>query len=198
MGKRTSSLICRESIRNRCSVLQAALNNPLSVESKIVEACQSQASLAALSLPAQGIAPLSRNSLYKYADIELTKETIPNGFKNEGGSGYRYLDWLREEVKKLAKTTSPDRSRSARNARAQLKLQELNQQVEHLRKHSLGVSRAYFYLFNCLKGLHGDENIDATTRRKIANILNDHDRLYSDLFAEVGMVRPGNLEAIQN
>lgn len=193
---RSNSQTCRESIRNRCRVLEQALQSSSSVSRKILDGCESQSSFASMSIPSEGITALSRNSLYKYADIELTNVRIPNGCKDEGVAGYRYLDWLRNEIKKKGKRGSLDRSKLAHASRFQQRLQELTCQMVELRKHSLAVSRAYLHLFISLRGLHADESIGATTRQRIANMMNDHDRLYSELFEEVGSLRPDNLECL--
>lgn len=198
MGNRSSSATCRESVRNRHKVLMAALQNPSETASKIFEACTSQASLAAFSMPEKGITALSRNSLYKFANLELTEEQIPSGHVNEGAVGYPCLDWLRKQVKHRGKEKSHDRSRSAQANRFQHRIKELTHQADELMKYSLALSKAYFNLFKSLKGLHADESVSAITRQRIANLMNDHDRLYSELLVESGTLRPGNLESIQN
>jgi hypothetical protein len=194
--RRTTSHACSESIRNRCRVLVEALQSTSHISSKILDACESQSTLASLSIPSEGITALSRNSLYKYADLELTDARVPNGYKDEGAAGYRYLDWLRNEIKKKGKQGSFDRSRSAHASRFQQRFQELTSQMIEVRQHSLAVSRAYLHLFTSVRGLHADESVSATTRQRVANMMNDHDRLYSELFEEVGSLRPDNLEAL--
>lgn len=198
MRNRSTSSVCGESVRNRCRVLLETLQNPLEASSKIFEACSSQSTLASFSFDSEGITTLSRNSMYKYANLELIHETIPSGFKGEGGTGYRYLDWLRNEVKKIAKSTKLDRSKTAHARRSEQRLQDMTLHTHEMMKHSLAVSKAYFHLFRSLKNLYADESVAATTRHRIANLMNDHDRLYSNLFEEIGTLRPGNLETFQN
>ncbi|MDO8336369.1 MAG: hypothetical protein Q7T74_06335 [Candidatus Saccharibacteria bacterium] len=196
MKNRSTSVVCGESVRNRCRILQETLQNPAQASSKVFEACLSQSALASMSLPSQGITALSRNSMYKYANLELIHEKIPNGCNSEGSVGYRYLEWLRNEVKRIGREKIFDRTKSAHASRADQRLQETIQHAHELRKHSLAVSKAYFHLFASIKGLYADESINTTTRNRIANMMNDHDRLYSELFDEVGTLRPGNLESL--
>lgn len=196
MNRRSTAAVCGESVRNRCKFLQNVLNNPTLANADIFEACKSQSLLAGMSLASHGITALSRNSLYKYANIVITQDRIPNGCINEGCSGYRYLDWLRNEVKKMGKEGSFSRSKAARAHRVRQEIQELKAQVEELRKHSLALSKAYLHLFTNLKSLYSDESLVEATRQMVANMMNDHDRLYASLFHEVGTFRPSNLESL--
>jgi hypothetical protein len=190
-----TSLECKQNILARVNLLKKAHEKPQAMHPAVQRACESQSSLAAFDFPEFGITPMSRNSMYKYADSELSDYQIPENFKHAGKSGRFYLDWLRIEVKTAgAGKRLSSRSKSSRDARSRQQIADLEEAVRCLKMHSLSVSKAYLNLLGCVKGLYKDANLEPALRQRLINILNDHDRLYSDVFNEVGTVRPTNLE----
>lgn len=193
---RESSSNCIESVKARLHALLEARSDPSKVASAIIDACSSQSSLAALSISSRGINSLSRNSLYKYADLVITDYVIPEGYKNSGESGFRYLDWLRGEVKNAGKQYIGTRTKLARENRFEQRLSALSKEIDMLQRHSLAISKAYLHLMVSIKGLHRLDTLDELTRHKLINMINDHDRLYGELFEEIGTVRPMNVEML--
>lgn len=196
MKNRNSSGDCRKSVEARLRELLAAYQDLSNAPREIIAACESQNSLANLSVPKKGITALSRNSLYKYADLFITEYVVPDGNMDSGKSGYDYLDWLRKTIKRLAKTQASQRTKVSREQRFQARIIELTQMLESAREHSLGVSKAYLSVLHSIKYLHSDPNLEPLMRQRLINLLNDHDRLYGNLFDEVGTIRPGNIEIL--
>ncbi len=183
-----------ENVKARLDMLLEARRDPSNASQFLIEACSSQSALAALSIPKKGISPLARNSLYKYADLVIMDFFIPEGNKDAGKSGHKYLDWLRNEVRKIGKANGNNRSKKAREERLKDRASMLTAEMDLVRRHSLAISKAYLHLMVALKSLYTQENLDELTRQRLINVINDHDRLYSGLFEEVGSVRPANLE----
>lgn len=193
---KTSSQACLENVRARFHALSEANKDPSGISKSLLEACTSQVTLAKFSSPKHGISPMSRNSMYKYADIELAGLMVPEGFAQAGKSGRFYLDWLRNEVKVKGRKNSQSRTKLSRERRHQDHVAELEATLHNIKENSIGVSKAYLSLLSCVKRLYQDDGLDDLTRHRLLHILHDHDRLFSNLFQEVGTIRPDNVEPI--
>jgi len=187
---------CRDNVYARYEALQYALSNLNLVPIEILDACESQSSLAALAFTQYGITPLARNSMYKYADQVLAEHKIPEGEKKAGENGQHYLDWLRKHVREKALKEIGYRTKAARIQRNKQHKQKSQHNQQQAEEHSLRVSKAYLHLLTQIKGMQADDSLELLFRKKLINIVQDHDQLYGDLFDEVGTVRPDNLEPL--
>ncbi|PSW06083.1 hypothetical protein [Photobacterium lipolyticum] len=179
---------CKASVYNRYEALQRALRNPKLAPTDLLDACASQSTLAALDITQYGITPLSRNSMYKYADLVLADNIVPE-CKTAGQGGKYYLDWLRKQVMAVALKETGYRTKAARAQRSQKRKQENNDKLDETELHALRLSKAYLHLFQQVRGYARDEQIEPRTRQLLFNLLNDHDALYGDLFSEAGTQR---------
>ncbi|OLQ81672.1 hypothetical protein BIT28_14205 [Photobacterium proteolyticum] len=186
---------CKASVYNRYKALQRALRNPKLAPTELLDACASQSTLAALDITQYGITPLSRNSMYKYADLVLAEQIVPEG-NTAGQSGRHYLDWLRKQVMAVALKETGYRTKAARTQRSKKRKQEKNDKLHETELHALRLSKAYLHLFQQVRGYARDEQIEPRTRQLLFNLLNDHDALYGDLFSEAGTQRDDNVEVL--
>ncbi|MGR5143572.1 hypothetical protein ACQKPX_18090 [Photobacterium sp. DNB23_23_1] len=193
--RKPSAETCKTSVYNRYEVLLRALRAPKLAPTELLNACASQSTLAALNIPQYGITPLSRNSMYKYADQVLADNIVPEG-NTAGQSGHYYLDWLRKQVTALALKETGYRTKTARAKRSQKSIQDKSDKLDETELHALRLSKAYLHLFQKVRGIARDEQIEQRTRQLLFNLLNDHDALYGDLFSEAGTQRDYNVEIL--
>ncbi|WP_045625628.1 hypothetical protein [Vibrio navarrensis] len=186
---------CKKSVYARYEVLQRLLRNPKLAPTELVDACASQSTLAALNLAKLGITPLSRNSMYKYADQVLAEKVVPEG-KTSGLRGKHYLDWLRKQVMTVSLKETNYRTKTARTQRRLKRKQENNDKLGETELHVLRLSKAYLHLFQLIRGYARDEQIEPRTRQLLFNLLNDHDALYGNLFSETGTHYSDNVQEL--
>lgn len=176
---RPNSDTCRSSTFARAKALQAALGSIRSAPRALLEACKSVSALAALDIPSIGITPFaSRNTLFKYADLVLADLKAPTGT-----AGWGYLDWLRREVRQLADKNVDSRSKSAREARKNKRQEETSNKLYATIACMTKQSKAYLRLLQEVSALANSDAIEARTRQRLLNVLNDHDELYGELFS---------------
>lgn len=184
----------RDSLYARSKWLRKAVGSPKSVDSSIYDACKSHETLAKWRDGGKGIYPMARNTMYKYADDCFSDELIPEG-PNEGECGYRYLDWLRKKARDSLEEFSKKRSTASRKARKVEKENTGKIAKDKVREHSLCVGKAYLDLLTQVIAI-ANEVTGHEVNVRLRNLVHDHDRLFGDLFREVGSVRPDNVEWI--
>jgi len=192
---RLSSEACKSSIYSRCEALQQALKSIKTAPRELIEACDSAVDLAALELIEKGITRLgSRNTLFKYADLLLTHLKTP-----DGESGWKYLDWLRQEVKAAAAKQIDRRSKTARQARTTERHEQMGDELSALQVTMTLQTKAYLWLIKELSGVAASRATEPATRQRLLNLLNNHDELFGHLFSPEfdADVRPSNVAEIR-
>jgi hypothetical protein len=124
-------------------MLEETLRSPKTADSEFISVCSSQAIFAAAAIPRLKIFPLSRNSMYKYADIILADKLT-----QDNRSGRFYLDWLRKEVAKLPLGSSSFRSKAKYQERRSSEQDELREKLRITEATLLIRGSAYFRLLN--------------------------------------------------
>jgi hypothetical protein len=186
-GLDSQSNIVRKSVAARYHALESALTHPELVLRELIQACSSQSALAALSLPNLDILPISRNSMYKYADELLAdKKTLDNKV------GRFYLDWLRKEVMTTLQLKESFRSVSATNKRMTARSNDVLEKLRATEAAILIRSKAYFNLIQSMNSMRNNRDIDEVTRQKISNLLLDHEILYGHIFDEIDTPQANN------
>ena len=190
--RRHSTSACLASVLARFSVLKYYLSEAAITDQRVMNACKSQAALADLDIPALGITPVSRNSMYKFSDFACKENpSLLSGFS---GSGRQFLDHLRQQVCSLKVVTTKARSKAAllqRSEQVRLQLRELLSASE---AHSLRLSKAYYHMLQTIAALSKVDLDPAEMRTRLINILRDQNVLYDDLFSEVDMQRTSKVE----
>ncbi len=126
----------------RYRLLTRALEGRGSIPPALVSACASQGGLAQLSLPGEGITPLSLNTLKACAD-----RVIETG-------GWKQLDALRRQVCGVAKQRGiADRRRRPRVQALRDREAELAEALSAERRYRLRLERAYHDLLGELRTL---------------------------------------------
>ena len=185
---------CKSSVNARCEALQNALGSIKDAPKELLAACDSAVALAALEIPSLGIFRLgSRNTLFKYADQVLAS------FKNpKGENGWKYLDWLRGEVKTAAAKEASRRSKKAVLARTKEREKQTSVELLALQVTMTAQSKAYLWLLKEISGIANSQSIESATRQRLLNLINNHDELFGALFGpELTAVRPKNVLEIK-
>lgn len=190
--RRQSTSACLASVLARFSVLKYYLSESAITDQRIIDACKSQAALADLDFPALGITPVSRNSMYKFANFACKENpSLLNGFS---GSGRKFLDHLRQHVCSLKVVTIKARSKAALLQRSEEERLQLRELLSASEAHSLRLSKAYCHMLQKIAALSKIDLDPAEMRTRLINILRDQNILYDDLFSEVDMQRTSKVE----
>lgn len=190
--RRHSTSACLASVLARLSVLKSYLSETAITDQRVVDACKSQAALADLDIPALGITPVSRNSMYKFADFACKENpSLLNGFN---GSGRQFLDHLRQHVCSLKVVTTKARSKAALLQRSEDVCLQLRELLSASEAHSLRLSKAYHHMLQKIAALSKVDLGSAEMRTRLISILRDQNFLYEDLFSEVDIQRTSKVE----
>jgi len=176
---RPSTEECKSSIFARHEALKSALSSVKTAPKELIAACDSAGALASLDMPALGITRLgSRNTLFKYSDILFAELKTP-----DGESGWKYIDWLRKEVKALAEKKKTSRRKETREERIADRREKAEQELSALQRTSMIQTRAYLWLLKEISGLSKSPSIDPMTKQRLENLINNHHELFGELFS---------------
>ena len=190
-----NSETCKSSVYARCEAMQHALGSIKDAPADLLNACDSAVTLAALEIPALGIIRLgSRNTLFKYAD-----QVIDSLHNPEGETGWKYLDWLRREVKAAAAKEASRRTKGARQTRARERHTQMGEELSILQVTMTTQSKAYLWLLKEVSGIANSQATESATRQRLLNLLNEHDELFGALFGPelAQAIRPKNVTEIK-
>ncbi|MBE1426465.1 hypothetical protein H4684_003131 [Desulfomicrobium macestii] len=169
---------CRSSVFARHEALKQAIKSIKTAPKALTTACNSSVALASLDLPEIGICRLgSRNTLFKYSDILFSDHYTPNG-----ETGWKYIDWLRNEVKDLAKKEALARNKKSRELIMAEKLNRAQQELSALQRTMMAQTKAYLWILKEVFGLSKSHTIDDSTKHRLKNLITNHDELFGDLF----------------
>lgn len=196
---RSNEAALKQNIYNRYRALASALDNPRVAPAPIIDGCQTQATLAKLDYPQYKITPMARMSLFKYADLVLSGPDyqIPGGEKNEGRSGWAYLDWLRNQVFKVGVQSAGYRTKAAREARSRQRKKVKNDKEKQAERHALAVSKAYVQLFREVRAFANSNQLNDVSQQRLFNILNSADGVYGEIF-NPNDLREDNVKVLPN
>jgi len=181
MSKRTrlSTEECKSSIFARHEALKRAITSIKTAPKELITACDSAGALASLDMPAHGITRLgSRNTLFKYSDMLFSEFKSP-----DGESGWKYIDWLRKEVKTLTEKQKVSRKKETREERIAERRDKAELELAALQRTSMIQTRAYLWLLKEISGLSKSQSIDPMTKQRLENLINSHHELFGDLFS---------------
>lgn len=174
-----SASMCRLNVEARWKMLEETLRSPNTADSEFVSVCSSQAIFAAASIPRLKIFPISRNSMYKYADLILS-DKLTEGNR----SGRFYLDWLRKEVAKLPLDSTSFRSKSKYQERRTSEQDELREKLRLTEATLLIRGSAYLRLVQAFNLISRDPAVEDSTRNRISNILTEQEKLFEQAFRD--------------
>lgn len=186
---------CKSSVNARCEAMQHAIRSIKDAPTDLLNACDSAVALAALEIPALGINRLgSRNTLFKYAD-----QVIDSLHNPEGETGWKYLDWLRREVKAAAAKEASRRTTGARQTREGELHTQMSEELSILQVTMTTQSKAYLWLLKEISGIANSQAIESATRHRLLNLLNEHDELFGALFGPelAQAIRPKNVTEVK-
>jgi hypothetical protein len=174
-----SASMCQLTVEARWKMLEETLRSPKTADSEFISVCSSQAIFAAAAIPRLKIFPLSRNSMYKYADIILADKLT-----QDNRSGRFYLDWLRKEVAKLPLGSSSFRSKAKYQERRSSEQDELREKLRITEATLLIRGSAYFRLVQAFNLISRDPAVEDSTRNRISNILTEQEKLFEQAFRD--------------
>lgn len=175
----TSASVCRHNVETRWKILEEILKCPEEANPAIIRSCASQVTFAAAAFPEVNIFPISRNSMYKYADILLADR-----FTDEKKSGRFYLDWLRKQVAGLGVKAAPFRSKAEKEQRHSTQIINLIEKLRVTEAALLIRGAAYLRLVQAFNLISRDPAIEESTRQRINNILIEQESLHASAFRD--------------
>jgi hypothetical protein len=170
-----------ESVRARHEMLLAGIESPGKVPPLAIKALDTQISFAKLTLKGTKVTSLSRNTLKS-----LARELYISEAEVEGeGDGHDYLDALRRKLKGLVEGTLASRSAEAKSHRRETSEENLKLLKDEAVQQNIRLSKAYCELTDKLNTFLKEEWVESGTKHRIANILVNHQSIFSDLFLPV-------------
>lgn len=183
------------SVVARRQALLDALQTDGQAPTSVVNAVRDTTAFANWEWAERGIFRMGRNSLRKFSD-----EILIDSLASSEVSGWKYLDALRRRVKiELGGAPRSRRRVAAKHDEQRHQIAELAKQLKIMEVSMSIQTKAYLFLFQQLQGLAKNDDIDASVRARIFNMLNEHDELYGAIFGPgiSDLIRPKNVEAIQ-
>ncbi|WP_331351879.1 hypothetical protein [Cellvibrio sp. UBA7671] len=171
--------MCQTYVETRWKILEEILQCPEAADPEFIRVCGSQEAFAAAAFPALKIFPISRNSMYKYADIILADK-----FTKDNKSGRFYLDWLRKQVADLPIKTSSFRSKAQHELRRSLQSDALLEKLRSTEAALLIRGAAYLRLVQAFNLISRDPSVEELTRHRISNILAEQETLFEQTFRD--------------
>jgi hypothetical protein len=164
-----------DNIIERQKLLIKSIKNPEGVNKVLAHSLKGQKQFANLNIEKTSINPLSLNT------VKSISEEIFSGNEYEI-SGFEYFNNLRKTLLKLlgSKKSNRNNKQTTNIKRENDVLINKLSQVERL---NIQRSNAYLDLFQRLRVIAKDKNIDDLTLLKLNNILDDHTILYRELLS---------------
>lgn len=180
----------------RHKALERAVQDLSVVPVDFLRACASAEAFASYtSAPLEIEALGSRNTLFKHAD-----SLFGDRIESAADSGRHYLESLRRAVHQQFKLAEPGTRGNSLTKEDRLKteLQSLKEILTMTQKSMLAQSTAYVKLLKEIAVLSNDGRSGELSQRRLLNLLNRHDEMFSDIFGPAAFdgVRPDNVRGI--
>lgn len=178
----------------RHKALERAAKDLSAVPIDFLRACASAQTFASYTSGSLGIEALgSRNTLFKHAD-SLFGDCI----ESAEDSGRQYLESLRRAVHQQFKLAEPGARGDTKDDRLKAELQSVKEILTMTQKSMLAQSTAYVKLLKEVGVMANDSRIGELSQRRLLNLLNSHDEMFSDIFGPAAFdgVRPDNVRGI--
>lgn len=181
----------------RYTALEKASKDLSSVPQGFLKACMSAQAFSLYENRELEIEPLgSRNTLFKHADILFRGSTA-----SASDEGRRYLESMRKTILQKFKVAGQHtrRSTSSEVARLRHELQLAKELLDATQKCMLAQSTAYVKLLQELGAIARDSQIEELGTRRLVNLLNRHDEMFSGLFDPMVFdnARPDNVRGMK-
>ncbi|MBA6297813.1 hypothetical protein [Colwellia sp. MB02u-9] len=165
-----------DNLLEREKLLLRGLENPKNITRSLSDSLIGQKKFANLKDEKNNITPLSLNTIKS-----ISEEIFSKG--EDGVDGFEYIDGLRKKLCKLTDNKKSDRSNKNNLANKKRANDELMNKLHQVELLNIQRSKAYLDLFQRLRMLSKERNIDDMTLLKLNNILEDHTILYCHLLS---------------
>lgn len=165
-----------DNLLEREKLLLRGIESPKDVTKSLADSLIAQKRFARFKDEKNNITPLSLNTMKSISEEIFRTEKA-------GVAGFKYLDGLRKFLCKQIKTKSSPRSTKQNLANKKRVNDELINKLHQVELLNIQRSKAYLDLYQKLRVLTNEKNIDEITFLKLNNILEEHSILYGQLLS---------------
>jgi len=165
-----------DNLLEREKLLLRGLEAPKDVTRSLSDSLIGQKKFANFKDEKNNITPLSLNTIKSISEEIFSKD-------KDGGDGFEYIDLLRKRLLKLVTSQKSNRNSKQNLANKKRINDELMDKLHQVELLNIQRSQAYLDLFQRLRVLSKERNIDDMTLLKLNNILEDHTTLYCQLLS---------------
>lgn len=165
-----------DNLLEREKLLLRGLESPKDVTKPLADSLIGQKKFANFKDEKNNITPLSLNTIKSISEEIFSTDEA-------GAAGFKYIDGLRKTLCKLIENKKSTRSTKQNLANKKRVNDELMNKLHQVELLNIQRSKAYLDLFQRLRVLTKEKNIDEMTLLKLNNILEDHTILYGQLLS---------------